>query len=60
MKKFAIMTPILFAPPNPIKIAGFTAAASSIPSFSTFFSSYFGSVNYNSSNTACGRMMAGM
>ena len=60
MKKFAIMTPILFAPPNPLKIAGFTAAVSSVPSFSTFFSSYFGSANYNSSNTACGRMMAGM
>ncbi len=60
MKRFQIMSPILFAPPNPAKVVGAVVAASTVPTFSTFFSTYFGSANYNSDNTACGKMMASL
>jgi hypothetical protein len=63
MKRFQIMSPILFAPPNPAKVVGAAAAfaaTSTVPTFSTFFSTYFGSASYNSDNTACGKMMAGL
>ncbi len=54
------MTPILFAPPNPAKVAGLVAATTTIPTFNTFFSTYFGGATYNSDNTACGRMMSSL
>ena len=60
MKRFQIMSPILFAPPNPAKVVGAVVGASTVPTFSTFFSTYFGSANYNSDNTACGKMMASL
>ena len=60
MKRFQIMSPILFAPPNPAKVAGVATAVATVPTFSSFFSTYFGSANYNSDNTACGKMMAGL
>ena len=60
MKRFAIMTPFLFAPPNPAKIAGFEASSNGVPTFQNFFSSYFGSKNYDFGDSSCGRMMRGM
>ena len=47
MKRFQIQTPYLFAPPNPSKVAGASAvAAAAVPSFGSFFSSYFGGSTY--------------
>ena len=61
MKRFQINTPYLFAPPNPLKTVGAAAAVgATIPTFNSFFSAYFGSSNYNSENSACSKMMAGL
>ena len=61
MKKFAIMTPILFAPPNPIKVPGFSPeAAAGVLSFASFFSAYFGSASYNLGGSNCGKMLENM
>ena len=60
MKKFAIMTPILFAPPNPVKVPGFTENVSGLPSFANFFSAYFGNSSYNLGDSRCGKMLENM
>ena len=58
IKKFQLNTPIAFFPPNPEKTAGYVAAASAVPSFGTFFASYFGgSQSYNMGNPASGKML---
>mmetsp|Transcript_41949 Transcript_41949/g.30207 ORF Transcript_41949/g.30207 Transcript_41949/m.30207 type:complete len:92 (-) Transcript_41949:91-366(-) len=60
MKRFNITTPVLFAPPNPAKTVGSIAAASTVPTFSAFFSSYFVGQSYDVSNPDCGKMLEGM
>ena len=60
LKFFQINTPYLFAPPNPTKIAGASAAAMSIPSFGAFFSSYFGGATYRMGDNRCGKMLESM
>jgi len=47
MKRFQINSPILFAPPNPLKVANAPAAPTGTPSFANFFSQYFGGASYN-------------
>ena len=60
IKRFQIATPYLFAPPNPMKIAGFAAGVSAVPSFSQFYSAYFAGQPYDFGDNACGRLMRGM
>ena len=60
LKRFQINTPFLFAPPNPEKVFGGAAAASAIPSFPAFFSSYFGGSTYQLSDSKCGKMLENM
>ena len=60
MKRFQINTPYLFAPPNPAKVAGATAAVASVPSFGSFFSAYFGGSTYQLSDSRCGKMLENM
>ena len=57
MKKFAITTPILFAPPNPTKVPGFEAPTSSVPSFASFFHSYFGFQQFNITSERCSKLL---
>ena len=57
MKKFAIMTPILFAPPNPIKVPGFVDTAS-VPTFASFFHSYFGFQQFNITSDRCHKLIS--
>jgi len=58
MKKFAIFTPILFAPPNPTKVPGIEAAKSEIPSFANFFHSYFGFQQFNIKTDRCSKLLS--
>lgn len=60
LKRFQINTPYLFAPPNPIKMAGFSAGAASVPTFGAFFSAYFGGSTYRLSDSKCGKMLENM
>lgn len=60
MFKFQLNTPYLFAPPNPAKVVGAAAVASSVPSFSNFFSAYFGGRTYQLTDTKCGKYLEGM
>lgn len=60
MKKFAIFSPYLFAPPNPLKIAGAAPAELQMPSFANFFSAYFGSSSYHIADSKCGKMLENM
>ena len=60
MKRFSIATPILFAPPNPIKMPHAAAAPMQTPSFAQFFNAYFVGANYDFGNSACGKMMRSM
>ena len=60
LKRFQMNTQFLFAPPNPTKVMGASAAAASIPSFGTFFSSYFGGATYRLSDSKCGKMLESM
>ncbi len=61
MKRFSIATPILFAPPNPLKMPLATQSqAGSVPSFSSFFQSYFGNKTYYLGNPNCGKMLEQM
>ena len=57
---FAINTPLLFTPPNPMKTWNSEAAAPAAPSFSDFFSAYFGNSSYNMSSPAAGKMLEGL
>ena len=57
LKRFQINTPFLFAPPNPAKVMGASAAAMSVPTFGAFFSSYFGGATYRLSDSRCGKML---
>ena len=59
-KRFQINTPYPFAPPNPAKVAGAAAAGAAVPSFGSFFSSYFGGSTYQLSNQKCGKMLESM
>ena len=60
LKRFQINTPVLFAPPNPLKSAGFMAAAVSVPTFANFYQSYFGSAPQNLTNPKCTSFLSGM
>ena len=61
MKRFQLNTPFLFAPPNPMKVAGGAGAvAASVPTFGAFFSSYFGGSTYQLSDSRCGKMLENM
>ena len=62
MKKFQIMTPVLFAPPNPDKTVGSGAinCGFGTPSFAQFFTAYFGGATYNLGDAKCGKMLEGM
>ena len=60
MKRFAISTPMFFAPPNPAKVAGATSAAAGVPSFAAFFGAYFDGQSFDVSNANCGKMLEGM
>ena len=40
--RFGIMTPILFVPPNPMKVAEYQATCPAVPTFTDFFEAYFG------------------
>ena len=60
LKRFQIATPYLFAPHNPLKVAGAVAAATSFPSFGNFFSYYFGGSTYQLSDSKCGKMLENM
>ena len=60
MARFQINTPILFAPPNPLKVPDYKAPTYSVPSFANFFQSYFGSSNYNLSSPNSGKMLNGL
>ena len=60
MKRFQINTPILFAPPNPLKVVGAASTQSSVPTFANFFSSYFGGASYNLKSQNAGKMLEGM
>ena len=60
LKRFQIMTPFLFAPPNPEKVMNGASATPAIPSFASFFSAYFGGSTYQMSDTRCGKMLEGM
>lgn len=60
LKRFQMNTPFLFAPPNPAKIIGASAGAASIPTFGSFFSSYFGGSTYRLSDSRCGKMLENM
>ena len=61
MKRFQINTPILFAPPNPLKTVGATAAVgATVPTFNNFFSAYFVGSSYTSENSACGKVFSGL
>ena len=60
LKRFQMNTPFLFTPPNPAAVAGATATAASIPTFGSFFSSYFGGSTYRLSDGRCGKMLENM
>ena len=51
---------MLFAPPNPLKVAGYSAVGSTVPSFGSFFSAYFGGSTYKMSDNRCGKMLENM
>merc|ERR1712100_530457 len=57
--KFAISTPLLFVPPNPMKVVDYQAPAAATPSFSDFFAAYFGT-SFNMSSDKGGKMLEGM
>ena len=59
-KRFQMNTQFLFAPPNPAKVMGASAGALSVPTFGTFFSTYFGGSTYQLSDTRCGKMLENM
>ena len=61
MKRFQINTPVAFFPPNPTKTIGYVPAAATMPSFGSFFSSYFGGTqSYHMANPKCGKMLENM
>ena len=60
VKRFQINTPMLFAPPNPLKVFGAAAGASTVPTFGSFFSAYFGGSTYRMSDSKCGKMFDNM
>jgi len=41
-------------------VPGFTDAASGVPTFSSFFSSYFGGATYKATTPNCSKMLEGM
>ena len=60
MKRFNIATPVLFAPPNPSKVAGAAVMAPMVPSFASFFGAYFGNSSYNLGDSKCGKVLENM
>jgi len=60
MKRFQINTPMLFNQCNPLKVAGAVAVGSTVPSFGSFFSAYFGGSTYKMSDNKCGKMLENM
>ena len=60
LKRFQIMTPLLFAPPNPMAVDGADRSGPAIPSFGSFFSAYFGGSTYRMSDSRCGKMLEGL
>ena len=53
LKRFQIMTPYQFAPPNPTKVPCADVTPPTFPSFGTFFSSYFGGSTYKFADGNC-------
>ena len=61
MARFQINTPILFAPPNPIKVWGYNATqTASLPTFGNFFNQFFGGSRFNIGAPNAGKMLEGM
>ena len=60
LKRFMIPTPILFLPPFPGKNPYECAVQPQVPTFSDFFSSYFGTQNLNINNEKCQKFVDGM
>jgi hypothetical protein len=60
MKRFQINTPMLFAPPNPAKVAGAVAAAAAFPSFQQFYTGMFNGQTLSTSGEACQKMVTSL
>lgn len=60
LKRFGLQTAVLFKPPFPGKNPYDHPVNSAVPSFSDFFSAYFGQKSLNIGNERCGRMFEGM
>ena len=61
LKRFSLMSAVLFKPPFPGKNPyDHPVAQSAVPSFSDFFSAYFGSKSLNISNDKCSKLFDSM
>ena len=61
MKRFQINTPVLFSPPNPSKEASFSGQSNNaLPSFNSFYHSYFGIAAVNLRDSKCSSFLSGM
>ncbi len=60
LKRFGLQTAVLFKPPFPGKNPYDHLAVPTVPSFSEFFSAYFGSKSLNISNDKCAKLFEGM
>ena len=60
VKRFSMQTAVLFKPPFPGKNPYDHVAVPQVPSFSEFFSAYFGSKTLNISNDRCNKLFENM
>lgn len=60
LKRFGLQTAVLFKPPFPGKNPYDHFATPAVPSFSEFFSAYFGTKSLNISNDKCSKLFDGM
>lgn len=60
LKRFALSTAVLFKPPFPGKNPYDSIAKPVVPSFTSFFSAYFGNQAFNLSNEKCSRLVEGL
>ena len=60
LKRFGLQTAVLFKPPFPGKNPYDHFATPTVPSFSEFFSAYFGTKSLNISNDKCSKLFDGM
>ena len=60
LARFAIMTPLLFVPPNPLKSVGAEQTCPVLPTFSDFFEAYFGGASIDMSAPQSGSMLENM